>query len=214
MSNGSFRRFVLLGLVLAGLLLIAPARSFAADIAIGGDPLGEAMTHEIDTLFGQFADSAQEEPVFTDLGGGFYSLSMTLSPALRERLLEAMSSDGVADKAQASSLTVISVGQAPASPSNPITTTHGAFSDATFPYTYWVITLNLGPQTVTKATTLKLTGPGLKFNRTQQVVYGANGIWVIGFRPGSGVGRPGIYTLQGSVSGGGSMTTKSFAVNP
>lgn len=205
MRKGSFRRLCCLGVVLAGFLLTAPARSFAADAIV---------TQEIETLLGQLGNFEQEVPVFTDLGGGFYSISMTLSPALRERLLEAMSTDEMSEKAPASSLTVISVGQAPTLPPNPVSATHGALSDTTFPYTYWVITVNLGTQTVTKATTFKLNGPGLKFNRTQQVTYGANGIWGIGFRPGSGVGRPGIYTFQGSVSGGGSMTNKFFAVNP
>lgn len=169
------------------------------------------MTQEIESLLGPVVGSAHEAPVFTDLGGGFYTVYIPLSPEMRERFLEAASLER--DKAQ-SSLTVISVGQASALPPTPVTTTHGALSDTTFPYTYWIITLNLGSQTVTKSTTLKLSGPGLKFNSSAAVVYGANGIWGVGYRPGVGVGVPGIYTLQGTVSGGGSITTKTFAVNP
>ncbi len=172
------------------------------------------MTHEFENLIGDLAGAEHEEPVFTDLGGGFYSVSMALSPALRQRFEDALRTEDPAGKAQAPSLTVISVGQATALPDTPITTSHGALSDTTYPYTYWVITLNLGNQTVTKTTTFKLTGPGLKFNRSVPVTYGAGGIWGIGFRPGSGVGTPGIYTFQGLVSGGGSITTKSFAINP
>jgi hypothetical protein len=201
------RRWVLIGLAITGLALSSPAFAFAANFQ------QEAMTREVETLFGQLGGLGEEAPVFTDLGGGFYTVSMTLPPGTRERLLEAMSPEEQ-EKMAAASLTVISVGQAPALPPSPVTTTHGALADTTYPYTYWIITLNLGAQTVTKTTTLKLTGPGLKFNRSTQVTYGANGIWGVGFRPGGGMGTPGIYTLQGSVSGGGSITTKSFAVHP
>ncbi len=204
-------RSVLFGITLAGLLIFAPAYGRAADRGAGRAPQGEAMTQELESLLGPAVGSAHEAPVFTDLGGGFYTVFIPLSPEMRERFLEASALES--DKAQ-SSLTVISVGQAPATPTTPVTTTHGALSDTTFPYTYWIITLNLGSKTVTKTTTLKLSGPGLKFNSSAAVVYGANGIWGVGYRPGTGVGVPGIYTLQGSVSGAGSITTKTFAVNP
>jgi hypothetical protein len=206
MNHRDFCRSVRVGLAVAGFLLFGSTGTFAADFQ------QDSMTREVEALVGQLGGSGGEAPVFTDLGNGFYTVSMTLPPGARERFLEAMGPEE--QEKAASTLTVISVGQAPVLPSTPVTTTHGALSDTTFPYTYWIITLNLGPQTVTKTTTLKLTGPGLKFNRSNQVVYGANGIWGVGFRPGSGVGTPGIYTLQGSVSGGGSMTNKSFAVNP
>ncbi len=206
MNHRSFCRSVRIGLVIAAFLLFGAAGSFAADFE------HDTMTRELEALLGPLGGSGGEAPVFTDLGGGFYSVSMTLPPGARERFLEAMGPEE--QEKAASSLTVISVGQAPALPTTPVTTTHGALSDTTFAYTYWIITLNLGPQTVTKTTTWKLTGPGLKFNRSAPVVYGANGIWGIGFRPGGGAGTPGIYTFQGSVSGGGSMTIKSFAVKP
>lgn len=208
MRKYGLRRSVLFGIIFAALLIFTPAYGRAADRA----PRGEAMTQELESLLGPAVGSTHEAPVFTDLGGGFYTVYIPLSPEMRERFLEAASLEE-RDKAQ-TSLTVISVGQATVLPPTPVTTTHGALSDTTFPYTYWVITLNLGSQTVTKSTTVKLTGPGLKFTRSASVVYGANGIWGVGYRPGVGVGVPGIYTLQGSVSGGGSITTKTFAVNP
>jgi hypothetical protein len=211
MRKYGLRRSVLFGITLAGLLIFAPAYGRAADRGAGRAPQGEAMTQEVESLLGPAVGSAHEAPVFTDLGGGFYTVFIPLSPEMQERFLEASSLER--DKAQ-SSLTVISVGQAPTTPPTPVTTTHGALSDTTFPYTYWIITLNLGSKTVTKSTTLKLTGPGLKFNSSAAVVYGANGIWGVGYRPGVGVGVPGVYTLQGSVSGAGSITTKTFAVNP
>lgn len=215
MKELGFRRFVLLGLALIGLLFIAPAPTCAADAIVGSDDQREAMTEAVETLFGKISGFTHEVPVFTDLGGGFYSLSMPLPPKVQASLLEAMRLGEVTGKAKkASSLIVISVGQAPVVPPSPITTTHGALSDTTYPYTYWIITLNLGTQTVTKSTTLKLTGPGLKFNQSANVTYGAGGIWGIGYSPGSGVHTPGVYTLQGTVSGAGSITTKSFAINP
>ncbi len=212
MKSRDYRRFVLFGLALAGLLMFAPAFACAADAAAGADPQREVMTRQFEALAGQLAGPGHEEPVFTDLGNGFYSVFIALPPGARERFQEALGAEETNEKAQ-TSLTVISVGQAVATPSTPVTTSHGALSDTTYPYTYWIITLNLG-QTVTKATTAKLTGPGLKFNKSIPVLYGGNGIWGIGYRPGSGVGTPGIYTFQGSVSGGGSITTKSFAINP
>ncbi len=204
----------LLAFVFIGFLSIAPISLSAAAAAPGGEPRREAVAHEIENFVEQFAGLTPEEPVFTELGDGFYSLSITLSQGIRERLLEAMRSHEITETQKAQSLFVISVGQAPVLPPNPITTTHGALSDTTFPYTYWIITVNLGAQTVTKSTTLKLSGPGLKFKRSINVVYGANGIWGIGYSPGGGVRTPGIYTLQGTVKDGGSITTKSFAINP
>jgi hypothetical protein len=213
MKTLTFRRFVGLGAALLGILLLAAAPPAAADAASGRGAQHDAVTHEFETLLGQFPGTSSEEAVFTDLGDGFYTVFVPLSPALRASLLDAVRASAPADKA-AQSLFVISVGQAPTVPSTPVAATHGALSDTTYPYTYWVITLNLGAQTVTKTTSVKLTGPGLHFNRSANVVYGANGIWGVGYRPGSGVQVPGIYTLQGTVSGGGSITTKSFAVNP
>jgi hypothetical protein len=217
MQTLTFRRFVGLGAALLGILLLAAAPSAAADPASGRGVQRDAMTHEFETLLGRFPGTSSGTPsegaVFTDLGGGFYTVFVPLSPALRARFLEAARESAPTDKA-AQSLFVISVGQAPTVPTTPVAATHGALSDTTYPYTYWVITLNLGANTVTKTTSVKLTGPGLHFNRSANVVYGANGIWGVGYRPGSGVQVPGIYTLQGTVSGGGSITTKSFAVNP
>ena len=203
MKNVGFRR-PLLGVAFAVLLSIVAVPSHAID----------AMTQAMESLLGP-ADFAQQAPVFTDLGDGFYSVHIPLTPKIQESLREAMGSrDEFTQKARAQSIYVISVGQSPVLPPNPIATTHGALSDTTYPYTYWVITLNLGSQTVTKTTTLKLNGPGLKFNRSINAVYGANGIWGIGYSPGAGVQKPGVYTLQGSVKDGGSITTKSFAINP
>jgi hypothetical protein len=213
MKNWNFRRFVLGGLALAGACLVTPHLSHAAGLAAENDSQNEVLTQEIESLVRPLAGVAPEGAVFTDLGEGFYSVSIPLSPQLRERLLQAIGSADASQRAQAP-LTVISVGQAPALPPSPVTTTHGALADTTFPYTYWIITVNLGNQRLTKATSLKLTGPGLKFNRSTQVAYGANGIWGIGYRPGGGVVKPGIYTLQGTVNGGGSITTKFFAINP
>jgi hypothetical protein len=209
----AFRCFPMLALALATLLFTAPPL-VCADEAITGSDQGEALANQVEGIFGQLAGSTHEAPLFTDLGGGFYSVSMTLSPELRERLAEAIRVTQEAKKAPPQTLFVISVGQAPALPASPVSATHGVLSDTTYPYTYWIITLNLGSQTVTKTTTFKLTGPGLKFNRSAGVVYGAGGIWGIGYRPGAGVGAPGIYTFEGSVSGGGAISTKSFAVNP
>src|SRR6185503_12144670 len=164
MQTLTFRRFVGLGAALLRILLLAAAPSAAADPASGRGVQRDAMTHEFETLLGQFPGTSSGTPsegaVFTDLGGGFYTVFVPLSPALRARFLEAARESAPTDKA-AQSLFVISVGQAPTVPTTPVAATHGALSDTTYPYTYWVITLNLGANTVTKTTSVKLTGPGL-----------------------------------------------------
>lgn len=202
MKMRDFRCFLLVCLLLCGLLSAMPAPCVAADAPAG-------LPGEIQELLG----TSPEAPVFTDLGGGFHSLSIALRPEMRERLLAALGTGEATGKA-AQTLFVLSAGQAPTSPSNPIATTHGVLSDTTFGYNYWLIVLNLGNQNVTRTTTVKLTGPGLKFNKSVQATYPAGALWVIGYSPGRGVGTPGIYTYQATVAGGGSITTKSFAVRP
>lgn len=204
MKNRAFCSSLLACLCLIGLFTTVPAPCAAEDTA--GGP-------ELEALFGEILGPSHEAPVFTDLGGGFYSLSIALSPEAREGLLAPLRS-GDPDEKAVQTFFVISAGQAPTTPPNPIATTHGALSDTTFPYTYWIIVLNLGNQNVTRTTTAKLTGPGLKFNRSVQATYNAGGIWVIGFRPGVGAGAPGVYTFQATVAGAGSLTTRSFAVRP
>jgi hypothetical protein len=206
------RRIAGLGFGMLALLLIMTPLALAAELP-DAQVRSVAMDEEIVTLFEQHFGVKPEAPVFSDLGDGFFSVSYPLTPELQEKMREALIPD-VENAKAAQSLFVIAVGQSPLTPSDPITTTHGALSDTTFPYTYWIITLNLGRQNVTKATTLKLTGPGLKFTRSANVIYGADGIWVVGYQPGGGVRTPGVYTLQGTVAGGGSITTKSFAINP
>ena len=74
--------------------------------------------------------------------------------------------------------------------------------------------LNLGSQSVTRTTTAKLTGPGLNFNKSVDVGYGANNIWAIAYTPGAGVVKPGIYMFQAGVAGSSTFTTRTYAVNP
>ncbi len=150
-----------------------------------------------------------------DLGGGFYAYSIPLTPELRARLLAAIPAEGATGGVEAAqTFFAISAGQSPAPPTDPITTQHGALSDVTFPYNYWFIVLNLGTKDVRRKTTLKLSGPGLKFNRSFQFTYPKNGIWLVGHFPNAGAGVPGVYTFQATVDTGGSITNKSFAVFP
>jgi hypothetical protein len=206
-SNRILQAWLIAGLMFS-MLALCPAMGAAA-------PNPEALAGELGKVIVPLAGSALAPPVVRDLGNGFYSFSMPLSSEIRQQLEDSLQSNepSESDKAQPA-LTVIAVGQAPELPPTPVAADHGALSDTTFPYTYWIITLNLGSSTVTKKTTWKLTGPGLKFTKFANVVYGAGGIWGIGFQPGPGVGVPGIYTFQGTVAGAGTMTTKSFAVNP
>lgn len=217
MKNREFRRFLLACLGIAGLLLALPAASAAAEVSSARDLQREVGVRELEALFAEYLGSSHVTPAFTDLGDGFFSLSITLEPEMRERLLEAArSGDLTGNPARAQqTLFVISAGQAPVPPSNPIDTTHGALSDTTFTYNYWIIVLNLSNQNVRRTTTAKLSGgPGLKFNKSIQATYNAGGIWMVFYNPGRGVSQPGIYTFQATVAGGGSITNKTFAVNP
>jgi hypothetical protein len=108
---------------------------------------------------------------------------------------------------------VLATGQQLTSPADPRVCIHASVSLTNAPYNYWVVVLNLGTKEVRAATTLKLSGPGLKFNKSAPAAYGANSIWVLWYNPENGVGQPGVYTLQATASGA-SATTKSFAVNP
>ncbi len=191
MKTRGFRRFVAACLSAACLLSVMSVPCSAA---------GEAVP-------------VQAMPNFIDLGDGFYAYSIPLTPGLRERLKAALPA-GAEGAEAAQTFFAISAGQSPAPPTNPINTEHGALSDATFPYNYWFIVLNLGTKNVRKKTTLKLSGPGLKFNRSFQFNYPANGIWLVGHAPNAAVAVPGIYTFQATVDGGGSITNKSFAVFP
>src|SRR4051794_21485488 len=68
MKTLTFRRFVGLGAALLGILLLAAAPPAAADAASGRGAQHDAVTHEFETLLGQFPGTSPEEAVFTDLG--------------------------------------------------------------------------------------------------------------------------------------------------
>jgi len=192
MKNRGFRRFVVSCLGAAGLLFAVSAPCAAVK---GAAPV-QGMSD------------------FQDLGGGLYAYPIPFTPEMRERLLAAIPAEEPIGGKAAQTFFAISAGQSPAPPTDPITTPHGALSDATFPYQYWFIVLNLGTRNLTRRTTFKLSGPGLKFNKTFNFTYNANGIWLVGYFPNAGVRVPGVYTYQATVEGGGTITNKSFAVLP
>lgn len=203
-----------LGVVLVAVLgLGAPAAFGGGEKALS---VGEAeqMVRQMEALVGMFRDPAAEPPEFLELGDGLYAVSFPLSAQARERLTTGLPQAQVSMQARRPTIHVLAAGQAPLAPETPVAATHGVVSDATFPYTYWLITANLGSQPVTRATTLKLSGPGLKFNRSANVTYPANSVWGVFLRPGGSAGTPGIYTLQGTVANVGTVTTKTFAVSP
>jgi hypothetical protein len=204
-----FSRRLLAGVLVVALCLVLGPAARAADLARSA----EAQALGVEALFQQLLDSNQVRPVFADLGGGFHSMSISLPPEAVGRLAEAaqVDADGVARKGQ--SFVVLATGLQLTAPTNPSTLIHAALSSTDLPYNYWVITLNLGSQDLTRKTTLVLSGPK-KFNKSVVVNYGANGIWAVWYNPAVGVGTPGVYTLKATVDGGGSATTKSFAVNP
>jgi hypothetical protein len=210
MKSREFRRSLVVGLALVGLLVVVPA--FAA--GGGADRLRESGAAQIEGLLQQYMDFNGATPTFTEYGDGLYSLSIALDAATRERMLAAVDSAGVGDKRAPVSLTFLAAGQSLSTPSNPAALIHAALSNTTLVYNYWVVVVNLGSQNVTKATSFKLTGPGLTFNRSFSIPYNANGIWVAWYNPAASVRNPGFYTYVGSVSGLGTFTTHTFAVNP
>jgi hypothetical protein len=209
MKTREFRRLSL-GLALAGLLIANTA--FAGD---GAARLRESGAAQIEELLQQSVDFNGATPVFTDYGDGFYSLSATLDPATRDRLLAAADPEGTGDKkAPAVALTLLAGGQSLSPPASPAVCIHAPLSSTTLVYNYWLVVLNLGSQNVVKTTTFKLTGPGLTFNKSFSVTYRANGIWVVWYNPGASVHNPGFYTYVATVAGLGSFTSRTYAVNP
>ncbi len=215
MKNQKIRRWLRVGLVLAGLLIVVPAAFAAGD---GRDRLRESGAAEIEGLLQQYVDLSGATPVFTDYGDGFYSLSVTLDPATRERLLAAANpgeaAEDTGDKRAPVNLTLLAGGQSLSAPSTPTVCIHAALSNTTLVYNYWMVVLNLGSQDLVRTTSFKLTGPGLTFNRSFSVTYQANGIWAVWFNPAASVRNPGFYTYVASVTGLGNFTSRTFAVNP
>jgi hypothetical protein len=211
MKSRAFRRLLLVGLVLAGLLSVVPA-AFAA--GSGADRLRESGAAQIEGLLQQFGDFNGATPVFTDYGDGFFSLSVELDPATRERLLAAVDEDGAAGKRAPVSLTFLAAGQSISAPAAPSICIHAALSNTILPYNYWMVGINLGTQNLARTASFKLAGPGLTFNRSFSVTYHANAFWAVWFIPGAGVGTPGFYTYTAAVSGLGSFVTHTYAANP
>lgn len=204
MEKLRFRHPILVFLGLALCLMLAPAA--------GAQELSRAVevdTFNVESMLQELLASHEVTPVYENLGGGFHAVSITLPEEARERLMEALS----LGEDKATTFQVLAAGQMVSTPSNPSTLIHAALSDTRLAYNHWVVVLNLG-STVTKKTTLSLTGPGRKFNRSGNFSYGGNGIWAVWYNPGVGVGTPGIYTLKATVTSGGTVTTRSFAVNP
>lgn len=210
--NRPWFRLLLVGAALAALIAVPAARVAAAEIP--SNALGQELgALSIESLFQELLDSNIATPVYTDYGDGLHSLSIALTPEIRERLLAATNAGDFAKKPQ--TFFVLSTGQQLTSPADPGICIHASLSLANASYNYWVVALNLGTKNVTATTTLKLSGPGLKFNKSAQILYGAGGIWIVWYNPGAGVGQSGLYTLQSSVAGAsGSATSKSFAVFP
>jgi hypothetical protein len=208
MNYRGIHRFLLICLCLTGLLMMAAPAVHAAP------PEGqrEEKVLQIETMFEELLGSSDLTPTFAEHGNGFYSLSASLEPEARERLLEAFNSGVPTDKA--TTFFVLSVGQQLTNPSNPATCLHAALSNVNAAYNYWVVVLNLGNQSLARTTTVKLNGPGRKFNKSIVANYPSGSIQVVWYNPGVGVGQPGIYTFTGSVSGAGQSVTKSFETQP
>jgi hypothetical protein len=210
MKTREFRRLLLVGLALAGLLIATTA--FAA--GDGAARLHESGAADIEGLLQQYVDFNGATPVFTDYGDGFYSLSATLDPAARDRLLAAVAPEGTGDKkTPVPALTLLAAGQSLSPPASPAVCIHAPLSETTLVYNYWVVVLNLGSQNVAKTTSFKLTGPGLTFNKSFLPTYKANGIWVVWYNPASSVHNPGFYTYVATVAGIGGFTSRTYAIN-
>ncbi|HKV07046.1 MAG TPA: hypothetical protein VJ725_02840 [Thermoanaerobaculia bacterium] len=193
---------VFLGLALCLMLApAAPAQELARSV--------EVDAFNVESMLQELLASNEVTPAFENLGGGLVAMSVPLPEETRERLMEALS----LGEDKASTFQTLATGQMVSTPSNPSTLIHAALSDTRLAYNYWVVVLNLG-STVTKKVTLSLSGPGRKFNTSANVTWGGNGIWAVWYNPNVGVGTPGIYTLKATVASGGTVTTRSFAVNP
>jgi hypothetical protein len=208
-----FFRTCLSVLVLSCSALLAPL-AFADGAGLEREVEILELERQLAAFGTDFLGADAGAPEVRHLGGGLFSASFPLSQSARAQMLESLSAPQFSPQARRSSLTVLAAGQSPLPPVTPVATSHGVLADNTFPYSYWIISVNVSSQAVTRATTLKLSGPGLKFTKTVNFIYGPNTLSMFFFRPGNGAGRSGIYTLQGTVTGVGSMTTKFFAVDP
>ncbi len=180
----------------------------AASAVRAADRPQEISALTVETLFQEMLGSGEVKPIFAELGGGFYSMEVPLTPEAVARLQEAqVNVDPAAAKPQ--TLFVLSTGVQLTAPSNPSTMIHASLSDKSLAYNHWVVVLNLG-STVTKKTTFVLSGPK-KFNRPFSVTYGGSSFWAIWYNPGAGVATPGIYTLKVTVDGAGNDTSKYYA---
>lgn len=183
-------------------------------VLLAGVPAARGQQQEVRALdlessLQQLLESTDAEAVYTDLGDGFHSVSVALSPEARERFLATLGSDG-AEKALPFYL--LASGQQLTDPANPSVCIHASLSSVSAPYNYWLVVLNLSSQNVTRTTTVKLTGPGLKFSKAVSATYNANGIWAVWYNPGVGVGRAGLYTLKASVASAGTFVIRTYAV--
>lgn len=209
MRSTKWGRIVSVGFVLVTSLVAAPTLRAQQGAAALIGQRAELADAEIESLLWNSLDTP---PTFTDHGDGIFSLSRTFSPETSERLLSALNREG-SEKAT-STFFIMAAGQSIPTPVTPTTCIHSALSNTNLPYNYWLVVLNLGSQNVTRTTSLKLTGPGQRFNRSTSVTYNANGIWAVWYKPATGVGTAGTYTFEAAVSGGGSFAIRSFAVRP
>lgn len=204
-------------IVLVLLILIPSAAGAAGNGVVDREDSSEAQILQIETLLQQLLSSSELElePVFTDHGGGVFSLSFALPKETCDRLIAALAASDAGDpEAKAKTFLLLAAGQELTEPININGLVHAALSDVDLAYHYWVAAVNLGGNDLTRTTTYKLLGPGRKFNRSFSFFYGAQGIWFYWFNPGRGVGIPGVYTFQAQVSGAGTVTARTVAIRP
>jgi|GEM_PF-4128634 len=204
--GSALRRF---GFGLVALLIVASAARAASDGDATRGLRTETQAAQVENLIGKLLGSNLATPEYTDYGGGLHSLSISLDSNQRERL-SALVHEGTDGKTIA--YYFLAAGQSLTPPSNPAALIHAAISSTQLGYNYWVVVVNLGTA-VTRNTTFKLTGPGHTFNRSYSLLYRANSVWFYWYSAPS-VSTEGFYHFAATVTGAGTFTIHTAAVNP
>jgi len=191
-------KYAILGVAL--LALSAPLTAAQASEVIDGRVL-EAIALDLEKLIGGLEGVDFDTLKLEEVGNGLYSVAIPLSPATRDRLLEASASakdfQPLAVGLQLSDLDSLST----------LITAVSALENAS--YTFWFAVVNFRDTDQVKKTTFQLKGPGEKFKIVQDITY--NALTLAALVSTQSSGDFGVHTIQVKVTGGGKAKTKYLA---
>jgi len=185
-------------------LFVVPAlqaQSQAAD-----EPLRDAITVEIESLFQDLLGLQDVPVVFADHGDGLFSLTAQL-PADFEPPVE-KSAGGLEEKAKP--IQTMAAGVSSITPSDPSSLISKVYAYARIEYNYWWVVSNSGSTDAKLKTSAKLTGPGKQFSKVWSLDYPKKTVKLYYYDPKLSVDKVGIYTFKVTVASGGAATTRTY----